>query len=72
MRSGRGISVVVRFQPFKMEQETGEEVELPSLYGISSSLKNIEAELRPLLKEEEAIQRRQARRKRRRGGKRSG
>ena len=40
--SGAVISVVVRFQPVVITQQDGGGVMLPSMYGISSSLKNIE------------------------------
>ena len=52
-QGGKVISVVVRFQPVKILQPGGETapppVLIPSSYGISSSLQNIEAELRDLL-----------------------
>lgn len=47
--TGECVSVVVRFQPVKIPQEGKGAVRVPSLYGISSSLKNIENELKHIL-----------------------
>lgn len=55
--TGEVISVVSRFQPFEMPQPERERpILLPSLYSISSSLKNIEAELKPLLPRQQPVQ----------------
>jgi serine protease Do len=45
--TGKAISVCVRFQPQEME-DSG--IKVPSLYGITSSLQNIQNELKKLLK----------------------
>lgn len=43
--TGKVISVCVRFQPVKIRQDENVSILVPSLYGITSSLKNIETEL---------------------------
>lgn len=48
--TGKAISVCVRFQPTRIPQNKNVQVVIPSLYGISSSLKNIESELRAFIK----------------------
>jgi len=48
--SGKVISVCVRFQPVEIPQRNGVKIKIPSLYGITSSLKNIEEELKNILK----------------------
>ncbi len=53
-RSGKAFAVVVRFQPFAMKQPSGDFIVLPSLYGISSSLANIEEDLKSFLPQSEA------------------
>jgi serine protease Do len=46
--SGKVISVCVRFQPVDIPQ-SGMKITIPSLYGITTSLKNIEADLRKMI-----------------------
>jgi serine protease Do len=53
-RSGKAIAVVVRFQPFIMKQPSGDHIFLPSQYGISSSLANIEEEIKPYINHTDA------------------
>jgi len=44
--TGKAISVCVRFQPVQIPQNRNVTITVPSLYGITSSLKNIESELK--------------------------
>jgi len=44
--TGKVISVCVRFQPVRIPQKGDVQITIPSLYGVTSSLKNIERELR--------------------------
>ncbi len=48
--NGKVVSVCARFQPVNIGQGAGVSVTIPSLYGITSSLKNIEDFLRNILK----------------------
>lgn len=47
--SGKVFSVCSRFQPVDVPQKSGATIGLPSLYGITTSLKNIEADLKEYL-----------------------
>lgn len=47
--NGKVISVCTRFEPVSITQVSGIEVTIPSLYSITSSLKNIENDLKPLV-----------------------
>jgi len=47
--TGKAIAVCQALQKFRLPQESGVEVEVPSLYGIAVSLKNIENDLRQFL-----------------------
>lgn len=47
--TGKAVSVCVRFQPVAIRQNKNVRIMVPSLYGITSSLKNIENELRDLI-----------------------
>ena len=46
--NGKAISVCVRFQPTMIPQNQSSHIIIPSLYGITSSLKNIEKDLNDL------------------------
>ena len=48
--SGKVISLCIEFQPVSIPQETDSRIIIPSLYGISSSLKNIEQELKDVIR----------------------
>jgi serine protease Do len=48
--TGKAIAVCTKFQPAAIPQVGGTKVEIPSLYGIASSLGNIENELTQLVK----------------------
>jgi len=47
--SGKVISVCIEFQPVDIPQSKDSKITIPSLYGITSSLKNIEVELRKII-----------------------
>jgi serine protease Do len=49
-QSGKAIAVITRFQPVNIPQQAGSKIMIPSLYGIASSLKNIENDLKSLIK----------------------
>jgi serine protease Do len=49
-QSGSVIAVVTRFQPVNIPQIEGTKIMIPSLYGITTSLKNIERDLNGLIK----------------------
>lgn len=48
-QNGKAIAVISRFQPVNVPQRAGATVMIPSLYGIASSLKNIENEIKGLV-----------------------
>jgi serine protease Do len=45
-KTGKAISVCIKFQPVEIEQDENSSVVIPSLYSVSSPLKNIEGDLR--------------------------
>ena len=44
--TGKAISVCIKFQPVDIQQDYNSHVTIPSLYNVSSPLKNIETELK--------------------------
>lgn len=49
-QNGKALATITRFQPVNIPQLAGVKVMIPSLYGITTSLQNIENELKALIK----------------------
>jgi hypothetical protein len=53
-QSGKAIAVCTRFQPVNIPQAVGTQITIPSLYGITASLKNVENDLKGLVNSQNA------------------